>query len=78
LARRKNAASEPIELIFLVEDAAEGGFVARALGLSIFTDAPTIEELRENVREAVLCHFGDGKAPAVVRLHIVRDEVFAL
>lgn len=63
------------ELIFVVEDAAEGGFSARALGFSIFTQAETLDELRSNVREAVACHFEDGQAPKVIRLHFVRDEV---
>ena len=51
------------ELIFLVEEAPEGGFTARALGQSIFTEAETLEELRSNVRDAVQCHFDEGKAP---------------
>jgi predicted RNase H-like HicB family nuclease len=65
------------ELIFLIEDAPEGGFTARALGHSIFTEAETLEELRRNVRDAVQCHFDDGKAPKVIRLHFVREEVLA-
>ncbi len=65
------------ELIFLVEDAVEGGFTARALGPSIFTEADTLEELRNNVRDAVHCHFDEGKAPKVIRLHFVREEVLA-
>ena len=63
------------ELIFLVEEAPEGGYTARSLGESVFTEGDTLEELRRNVREAVTCHFDDGKAPQIVRLHIVRDEV---
>jgi hypothetical protein len=65
------------ELIFLVEEAPEGGFTPRALGQSIFTEAESLEELRRNVRDAVQCHFDDGKAPKVIRLHFVRDEVLA-
>jgi len=65
------------ELIFLVEEAPEGGYTARALGHSIFTEAESLEELRENVRDAVQCHFDEGKAPKVIRLHFVRDEVLA-
>ena len=65
------------ELIFVVESAAEGGFTARALGASIFTEGDELDQLRENVREAVRCHF-DGAAPGVVRLHFVRDEVLAV
>lgn len=65
------------ELIFLVEEAEEGGYIARALGVSIFTEADTLEELRENVREAVECYYDPGDEPLIVRLHIVRDEVLA-
>ena len=65
------------ELIFVVESAAEGGFTARALGASIFTEGDDLDQLRENVREAVRCHF-DGSAPGGVRLHFVRDEVPAV
>ena len=64
-------------MIFVVESAAEGGFTARALGASIFTEGDDLDQLRENVREAVRCHF-DGAAPGVVRLHFVRDEVLAV
>ena len=66
------------ELIFLVEEALEGGYTARALGESIFTEADSVEELHEQVRDAVRCHFDEGKAPRVVRLHFVREEVLAV
>ncbi|WHZ14111.1 MAG: hypothetical protein OJF52_000946 [Nitrospira sp.] len=66
------------ELIFMVEEAPEGGFIARALGLSIFTEADTLEELPGKVRDAVRCHFEEGHAPKVVRLHHVREEVISV
>ena len=65
------------EIIFVVEHAPEGGFVARALGESIHTQAETVAELHERVRDAVRCHFDLGSAPAMIRLHFVRDEVIA-
>jgi len=65
------------EIVFLVEEAPEGGFTARALGESIFTQAETFEDLREQVRDAVRCHFDEGQGPAMIRLHYVRDEVLA-
>jgi hypothetical protein len=65
------------ELIFLVEEAPEGGFTARALGESIFTEADDLDGLREMVRDAVRCHFDEGRGPRVIRLHFVREEVFA-
>jgi hypothetical protein len=67
------------EIIFQVmEDESGGGFIARALGYSIVTEADTWDELRANVREAVLCHFDEGKAPAVIRLHRVTDELLSV
>lgn len=63
------------EIIFLIEEAPEGGYTARALGEAIFTEAHTIDELRANVREAVECHFETGKGPSLIRLHWVREEV---
>jgi hypothetical protein len=65
------------EIVFLVEDAAEGGLIARALGHSIFTEADTYDELRKQVRDAVHVHFDDADRPAVIRLHYVKDEVLA-
>jgi hypothetical protein len=55
-------------LIFLVEEAPEGGFTARALGESIFTEADTMPELHEMIRDAVACHFDEGQAPKLLHL----------
>ena len=49
------------ELLFLVEEDPEGGYTARAAGESIFTQADDLESLRENIRDAVRCHFADGQ-----------------
>jgi hypothetical protein len=65
------------EIIFLVEEAPEGGYSARAVGESIFTQAADVDDLHARVRDAVRCHFEDGAAPALIRLHFVRDEVIA-
>jgi predicted RNase H-like HicB family nuclease len=67
------------EIIFEVrEDEAEGGYIAQALGHGIHTQAETLNELRQNVREAVDCHFDETMvAPKIIRLHFVRDEVLA-
>lgn len=63
------------EIIFLVEDAPEGGFAARALGHSIFTAGDTEQELQAMIKDAVVCHFEEGEAPKIIRLHYVREEV---
>lgn len=66
------------ELIFMVEEAPEGGYTARALGESIFTEADDLTSLHEQVRDAVHCHFDEGQQPKVIRLHFVREEVIAV
>lgn len=66
------------EIIFLVEDAADGGYTARALGHSIYTEGETLDELKQNIRDAVRCHFDEKDLPRVVRLHTVQDEIMAL
>jgi len=66
------------EIFFLVEEAIEGGYAAKALGESIFTEADSLEELHANVRDAVRCHFDEGKSPKMIRLHFVHDEVLAV
>lgn len=65
------------EIIFLVENAVEGGYTARALGESIFTEADDLESLRENIRDAVSCHFEPEQKPKMIRLHYVSEEVIA-
>ena len=71
-------AATPSELIFLVEPAPEGGFIAKALGAAIFTEADTLADLHARVRDAVQCHFEPDTAPKFVRLHFVHDEVIAV
>ena len=62
------------EIIFVVEEAPDGGFTARALGASIVTEADSLTELRAAVRDAVQCHFDAADTPKIIRLHFVRDE----
>ncbi len=66
------------EIIFYIEESVEGGYEARALGYSIFTEGDSIDELKENIKDAVLCHFEENKAPQIVKMHFVREEAFAL
>lgn len=65
------------ELIFVVEEAPEGGFTARAIGESIFTGADSLEEVRTHILDAVRCHFDEGHGPRIIRLRFVREEILA-
>ena len=67
----------PAEVVFVVEDDPDGGFVASAVGQSIVTQAETMDALRSAVREAVACHFDQAQRPKAIRLHHVCDEVIA-
>lgn len=64
------------EIIFVVKESVEGGFEAKALSESIFTEGETMEELKQNIREAIQCHFEENP-PKMVRLHFVKEEIFA-
>jgi predicted RNase H-like HicB family nuclease len=66
------------EIIFLVEEALEGGYTAKALGESIFTEGDTMEEIKANIKEAVECHFDEGNKPKLIRLHLIKEEVIAV
>ena len=55
------------EIIFSIEESPEGGFQARALGFSIFTEADSLDELKTMIRDAVSCHFDPSERPSVIR-----------
>lgn len=65
------------EIIFLVEEDVEGGYNAKALSESIFTQGESLEELRANIRDAVDCHYDPASKPKMIRLHFVSEEVLA-
>ena len=65
------------EILFVVEEDPEGGLTARATGPSgsIFTEAETADELRENIMDALRCHFDqEADIPSLIRLHYMKDE----
>ena len=66
------------EIVFLIEESPQGGYEGRGLGHDIFTEADTLEKLREALRDAVMCHFDKGDRPRLVRLHMVKNEVIAV
>lgn len=55
------------EIIFLVEDSDEGGYEAKALGYAIFTEAEDLEELKNNVKDSVKCHFEENEQPSIIK-----------
>ena len=64
------------EIIFLIEDDPEGGYNAQALGYSIFTEGETKEEIKENIMDALRCHFDNVQdIPRLIRLHFIREEI---
>jgi len=65
------------EIIFIIEESLEGGYEARAVGHSIFTEGDTVEELKQNIVEAVSCHFEEEKKPKLIRLHYIKEEIMA-
>ena len=65
------------EIIFLVENAPEGGYTARSLGFPIFTEADNWEELKVAIGDAVNCHFEEAEHPHMIRMHFTKEEGFA-
>ncbi len=63
------------EIIFYVEEDIEGGYTAKAINYSIFTEGESIEELKGNILDAIDCHFDDLSKPKIVRLHFVHQEL---
>ena len=78
LLSRCKLANRMKEIIFVVEEAPEGGFTAQALGASIFTEADDPKDLENQVRDSVRCHFEEHERPKIIRLHFVREEVLAV
>lgn len=64
------------EIIFMVEDDIEGGYVAKALNAGIITQGDTLDELKLNIFDALKCHFdNESDIPKIVKLHIIKEEV---
>lgn len=71
--------SKTDEIIFTVSEAPEGGYTARALGYSIFTEGDTIDEVKRNIKDAIDCHFDETMVkPKMAYIHYVRNEILSL
>jgi hypothetical protein len=66
------------EIIFIVEESVDGGYEAKALGHSIYTEAEDLGKLKEAVKDAVRCHFEEADLPHIIRLHLVKDELVTI
>jgi predicted RNase H-like HicB family nuclease len=66
------------EVLFIVEEAVDGGYTAKAQEEGIFTEAETLDGIRSNVKEVVECHFDSDKMPRLIRLHFVKEEIIAV
>ena len=77
MATKNKALAMNTEIVFTIEQAPEGGLIARAAGQAIFVEAESVPELHDKVRDAVACHFDAADAPQPIRLRFVRDEVTA-
>jgi len=66
------------EIIFIVEESLDGGYEAKAVGESIFTEAETIDDLKKNITEAVRCHFDEANLPSIVNLRFQREEIITI
>ncbi len=66
------------ELIFIIKESDEGGFEAKALEYSIFTEAEDMNSLKKAIKDAVICHFEKENMPKIIRLHMVKDELMSV
>ena len=66
------------EIIFTVTESLDGGYEAKAMGHSIYTQCDGYDELSAILRDAVRCHFNEDELPSLIRIHLVKDEVVAV
>ncbi len=67
------------EITFIVHEAEEGGYHAESVGVAIFAEGDTIDELKNNIKSGIECYYDSlENAPVFAHLHFVKDEVFAL
>lgn len=64
----------PQAIDFEVAKQLDGGYTARAIGYSIFTQGEDWDDLKTMVRDAVRCHFDDEIVPPIIHLHCKARE----
>ena len=65
-------------VVFEATEATSGGYVARAVGYSIFTQGHDWVDLKAMAKDAVLCHFDDDEMPESIRLRFSADDIVAV
>jgi hypothetical protein len=65
------------EINFIVEESLDGGYEARAVGYSIFTQAETMPEIKDAIKDAVNCHFEEVEMPKIILIVFHKEEVIA-
>ncbi len=67
------------ELLFIVQESLDGGYEAKAIGYSIYTQCETYGEIKETIRDAVICHFENKEdLPSIIRINFVKEEIIAV
>ena len=66
------------EIIFSVKESYDGGYEAKAVGHSIYTQCDDYDDLSDTLRDAVRCHFNEDEMPSLIRMYIVKDEVISV
>lgn len=67
------------ELIFLIHEAEEGGYYAEAVGVGIFAEGDSMDELKKSIKSGIECYYENtNDAPSFAHLHFVKDEIMAL
>ncbi|SHN07954.1 2-oxoisovalerate dehydrogenase [Mucilaginibacter sp. OK098] len=67
------------ELIFLVHEAEEGGYYAEAVGVGIFAEGDSMDDLKKSIKSGIECYYENtNDAPTFAHLHFVKDEIMAL
>jgi hypothetical protein len=66
------------EIYFIIEDSIEGGFEAKAIGYPIYTEGETVSETKENIKDAINCHFDENEKPSIINIRYVKEEIITL
>ncbi|HLP95419.1 MAG TPA: type II toxin-antitoxin system HicB family antitoxin [Saprospiraceae bacterium] len=67
--------SEVRPVLFFISESDEGGYIAKSPEFGIFTQGETRDELTENIKEAIHCHFDEGHTPTAFTWQMIKGEV---